>query len=181
MDILVIGGSQGARILSDIVPAAIAALPEPVKRNINVAHQARAEDIDRVVAAYNAGGHRVRTWVASYGDPRTGDIDPIDWVESIPFSETRNYVQRVIENVQVYRARMSQTGSAPLTLQSDMVGGQFRRDLPALPADFVAAMREAEALEALQAGEDGGEDGGAGDGEGEAADDGGATRGPSGR
>ncbi|MCH8467879.1 MAG: UDP-N-acetylglucosamine--N-acetylmuramyl-(pentapeptide) pyrophosphoryl-undecaprenol N-acetylglucosamine transferase [Roseinatronobacter sp.] len=56
MDILVIGGSQGARILSDIVPAAIAALPEPVKRNINVAHQARAEDIDRVVAAYNAGG-----------------------------------------------------------------------------------------------------------------------------
>ncbi|MCC5997207.1 MAG: lytic transglycosylase domain-containing protein [Oceanicaulis sp.] len=102
------------------------------------------------LAAYNAGGHRVRTWVANYGDPRTGDIDPIDWVESIPFSETRNYVQRVIENVQVYRARMSQTGSAPLTLQSDMVGGQFRRDLPALPPDFIAALREAETM----AGED---------------------------
>lgn len=130
------------------------------------------------LAAYNAGGHRVRTWVTNYGDPRTGEIDPIDWVESIPFSETRNYVQRVIENVQVYRARLSGTGSAPLTMQNDMVGGQFRRDLPALPADFVAAMREAEAMDALQSGEDGGN---TGDGEGDAADNDGATRGPSGR
>ena len=56
-------------------------------------------------AAYNAGPHRSRTWIKAYGDPRTGDIDPIDWVESIPFSETRNYVQRVMENMQVYRAR----------------------------------------------------------------------------
>lgn len=103
------------------------------------------------LAAYNAGGHRVRTWVANYGDPRTGEIDPIDWVESIPFSETRNYVQRVIENVQVYRARMSSDRSAPLTLQSDMVGGQFRRDLPALPPDFIAALREAEAMAAEEA------------------------------
>lgn len=125
------------------------------------------------LAAYNAGGHRVRTWVANYGDPRTGEIDPIDWVESLPFYETRNYVQRVIENVQVYRARMSETGSAPLTLQTDMVGGQFRRDLPALPPDFVAAMREAEALEALEAGET---EAGAG---GDAYD--GASEDPSGR
>jgi UDP-N-acetylglucosamine--N-acetylmuramyl-(pentapeptide) pyrophosphoryl-undecaprenol N-acetylglucosamine transferase len=56
MDILVIGGSQGARILSDVVPEAIGALPEEVKRNITVAHQARTEDIERVIAAYNAGG-----------------------------------------------------------------------------------------------------------------------------
>lgn len=98
------------------------------------------------LAAYNAGGHRVRRWVESYGDPRTGDIDPIDWVESIPFSETRNYVQRVIENVQVYRARLSETRAAPLAIETDMVGGQFRRDLPALPADFVNALREAEAM-----------------------------------
>ena len=125
------------------------------------------------LAAYNAGGHRVRTWVANYGDPRTGEIDPIDWVESLPFYETRNYVQRVIENVQVYRARMSETGSAPLTLQTDMVGGQFRRDLPALPPDFVAAMREAEALEALEAGE--AEAGAGAEGEGGASGD------PSGR
>lgn len=56
MDLLVIGGSQGARVLSDIVPEAIAALPEDVKRNLTVAHQAREEDIARVVATYEAGG-----------------------------------------------------------------------------------------------------------------------------
>ncbi|ATX66668.1 UDP-N-acetylglucosamine--N-acetylmuramyl-(pentapeptide) pyrophosphoryl-undecaprenol N-acetylglucosamine transferase [Roseinatronobacter bogoriensis] len=56
MDVLVIGGSQGARILSDVVPQAISALPEAIKRNLGVAHQAREEDIERVVAAYEAGG-----------------------------------------------------------------------------------------------------------------------------
>ena len=62
-------------------------------------------------AAYNAGPHRSKTWIKVYGDPRTGDIDPIDWVESIPFSETRNYVQRVMENMQVYRARRNDNQS----------------------------------------------------------------------
>ena len=56
MDLLVIGGSQGARILSDVVPAAIADLPEGLRRNLSVAHQAREEDIERVLAAYEAGG-----------------------------------------------------------------------------------------------------------------------------
>ncbi len=56
MSLVVIGGSQGARILSDVVPAAIAALPEALKRNLRVAHQARAEDADRVIAAYEAAG-----------------------------------------------------------------------------------------------------------------------------
>lgn len=58
-------------------------------------------------AAYNAGPHRVSRWVKAYGDPRTGEIDPLDWLESLPFSETRNYVQRVMENMQVYRARLN--------------------------------------------------------------------------
>ncbi|MEM8637085.1 MAG: lytic transglycosylase domain-containing protein, partial [Pseudomonadota bacterium] len=58
-------------------------------------------------AAYNAGPRRPRQWIIDYGDPRRGEIDPIDWVELIPFSETRNYVQRVLENVQVYRHRIS--------------------------------------------------------------------------
>ncbi|MBK8197091.1 MAG: transglycosylase SLT domain-containing protein [Acidobacteria bacterium] len=58
-------------------------------------------------AAYNAGPSRPGQWVRDYGDPRTGQIDPIDWVEFIPFSETRNYVQRVMENIQVYRHRIS--------------------------------------------------------------------------
>jgi UDP-N-acetylglucosamine--N-acetylmuramyl-(pentapeptide) pyrophosphoryl-undecaprenol N-acetylglucosamine transferase len=56
MDLLVIGGSQGARILSDVVPAAIAALPETLRQHLRVAHQARAEDLERVVQAYDAAG-----------------------------------------------------------------------------------------------------------------------------
>ncbi len=59
------------------------------------------------VAAYNAGSTNVKRWIETYGDPRDGHIDPIDWIEEIPFSETRNYVQRVLENTEVYRARLS--------------------------------------------------------------------------
>jgi UDP-N-acetylglucosamine--N-acetylmuramyl-(pentapeptide) pyrophosphoryl-undecaprenol N-acetylglucosamine transferase len=56
MSLVVIGGSQGARILSDVVPAAVAALPDSLRANLRVAHQARAEDLDRVIAAYDAAG-----------------------------------------------------------------------------------------------------------------------------
>ncbi|MEZ5927738.1 MAG: lytic transglycosylase domain-containing protein [Parvularculaceae bacterium] len=59
-------------------------------------------------AAYNAGPMRVEEWVGRYGDPRSDDVDPIDWVEQIPFAETRNYVQRVLENTQVYRSRLTE-------------------------------------------------------------------------
>lgn len=55
------------------------------------------------LAAYNAGAHRVRTWLRQFGDPRRPDVEIIDWVESIPFNETRNYVQRVLEATAVYR------------------------------------------------------------------------------
>ena len=54
------------------------------------------------VAAYNAGGGNVNKWLAANGDPRQGQIDMIDWIEAIPFSETRGYVQRVLENAVVY-------------------------------------------------------------------------------
>ena len=57
-------------------------------------------------AGYNAGRGRVREWVAKHGDPRDPKIDAVDWVERIPLAETRNYVQRVMENLQVYGARM---------------------------------------------------------------------------
>jgi soluble lytic murein transglycosylase len=56
-------------------------------------------------AGYNAGRGRVQQWVAQHGDPRDPKIDAVDWVERIPIAETRNYVQRVMENLQVYRAR----------------------------------------------------------------------------
>jgi soluble lytic murein transglycosylase len=59
-------------------------------------------------ASYNAGGGNVKKWIDAYGDPRKADVDPVDWVERIPFSETRNYVQRVMENLQVYRHRLQE-------------------------------------------------------------------------
>ncbi|MBW7968732.1 lytic transglycosylase domain-containing protein [Bradyrhizobium sp. BR 10289] len=61
-------------------------------------------------AGYNAGRGRVREWVQAHGDPRDPKVDPVDWVERIPLSETRNYVQRVMENVLVYRARFEGSG-----------------------------------------------------------------------
>ncbi|MDQ2879487.1 MAG: lytic transglycosylase domain-containing protein, partial [Pseudomonadota bacterium] len=54
------------------------------------------------IAAYNAGGGNVNKWLAANGDPRSGTVDWIDWIEAIPFQETRNYVQRVLENAVVY-------------------------------------------------------------------------------
>ncbi len=64
--------------------------------------------------AYNAGPRRARDWITAYGDPRDPAIDPIDWVERIPFSETRNYVQRVMENLDVYARLIDQADSATL-------------------------------------------------------------------
>jgi soluble lytic murein transglycosylase len=63
-------------------------------------------------------------WIDRFGDPRDPNVDPIDWVERIPIMETRNYVQRVMENLQVYRARFLQ--NAPLTIDTD-VRGQMRK------------------------------------------------------
>lgn len=71
------------------------------------------------VAAYNAGAGNVNKWLRTNGDPRTGSVDWIDWIEKIPLSETRNYVQRVLENAVVYEAmnpeKASYRGANPLT------------------------------------------------------------------
>lgn len=71
------------------------------------------------LAAYNAGPSRVKRWVQEYGHPRDAEVNTIDWVELIPFEETRNYVQRVLENLQVYRAQLGATELA-MTLENDL-------------------------------------------------------------
>lgn len=68
-------------------------------------------------AGYNAGRGRVQQWVAQHGDPRDPKVDAVDWVERIPFSETRNYVQRVMENLQVYHARF---GASTATVEPNL-------------------------------------------------------------
>ena len=117
--------SAGARGLMQLMPATA----QLVARRLNIRHQLGMLPADQqhnmrlgaaylqqmqeryggsfamAAAAYNAGPGRVDEWIGTYGDPRTGGIDGLDWIELIPFTETRNYVQRVIENVLVYRAR----------------------------------------------------------------------------
>jgi len=72
-------------------------------------------------AGYNAGRGRVRQWIAAYGDPRDPKVDPVDWAERIPIAETRNYVQRIMENLQVYRARFG--GGSRLMIEADIRRG----------------------------------------------------------
>ncbi|MEQ8194207.1 MAG: lytic transglycosylase domain-containing protein [Rhodospirillales bacterium] len=72
------------------------------------------------VAAYNAGPSRVKRWIKENGDPRAKDVDVIDWIEMIPFNETRNYVQRVMENLQIYRHRLAKT-PVQVELEKDLV------------------------------------------------------------
>ena len=77
-------------------------------------------------AGYNAGRGRVEQWMALHGDPRDPKVDAVDWVERIPFSETRNYVQRVMENMQVYRKRFGDTAATiePNLHRAAMIGGR---------------------------------------------------------
>ena len=81
------------------------------------------------LAAYNAGPNRVIRWLRQNGDPRKGAVDPIDWVEGISISETRNYVQRVMENLQIYRRRLNGK-TAKLTLLQDLKRPSKSGDLP---------------------------------------------------
>lgn len=83
--------------------------------------------------AYNAGPARPPQWVARCGDPRGATVDPIDFIECAPFTETRNYMMRVMENMSIYKARLN-GGSAPLTLSSDL-----RRGAPAGPQPYVSS------------------------------------------
>jgi soluble lytic murein transglycosylase len=72
-------------------------------------------------AGYNAGPRRAQEWVKRYGDPRGKDIDTVvDWIERIPFAETRSYVQRVMENYQVYKMQLS----GQFNIATDLVNGR---------------------------------------------------------
>ncbi|TAJ89037.1 MAG: lytic transglycosylase domain-containing protein [Reyranella sp.] len=82
--------------------------------NVQLGSQYLAEMLQRfggsyelALAAYNAGPNRVARWIEAGGDPRTARIDMVDWIEMIPFRETRNYVQRIMEGVTVYRSRLN--------------------------------------------------------------------------
>ena len=99
------------------------------------------------LVSYNAGPRRSREWIAEYGDFRTGQIDPIDWVESIPFQETRQYVQKVLQNLHVYRSRLAPKTVRPMT--ADLARGMRTDDIN------VASTSKAEEPAAETAAEDG--------------------------
>jgi soluble lytic murein transglycosylase len=121
--------SAGARGLMQLIPSTAqitakkerlrynrsALLDDPVYNMIigsaHLSHLFEKYDDSRIMTyvAYNAGANRVDQWIERYGDPRSEGVDPVDWIEQIPFAETRNYVQRVLENTQVYRSRLANT------------------------------------------------------------------------
>ena len=73
-------------------------------------------------AAYNAGPHRADRWIKEHGDPRRANVNTEQWIEKIQFRETRNYVQRVLESMQVYRARINGDATA-MRLKADLEKG----------------------------------------------------------
>jgi soluble lytic murein transglycosylase len=66
------------------------------------------------IAGYNAGPGRAREWIKEFGDPRDAKVDAIDWIHRIPFEETREYVQKVLSNIQIYRARLGEANAVRL-------------------------------------------------------------------
>lgn len=75
-----------------------------------------------VAAGYNAGPGRPRRWIEEMGDPRVPTVDVVDWVEMIPFTETRTYVMRVAESLPVYRARLGVAGTGPVAFSDELRG-----------------------------------------------------------
>lgn len=80
------------------------------------------------IAGYNAGPGRAREWARDFGDPRDPSVDPVDWIERIPISETRDYVTKVLANIQIYRARLGIKN--PLRLQQDLVRARGDTKMP---------------------------------------------------
>lgn len=149
--------SAGARGLMQVIPASAkraagmlgvsyrpADLTANPGYNIQLGMQVLSEYLDRwdgsyilAIATYNAGPGNVQRWIDTYGDPRDPSVDPVDWIESIPFPETRNYVQRVMENLEVYRNRLGNT-DRPLSIIADLyrpgaMEADSTRPLPVIP------------------------------------------------
>ena len=74
-----------------------------------------------IASGYNAGPGRPRRWITEFGDPRSPDVDVVDWVETIPFTETRTYVMRVVEGVVIYRAKLNGT-VGPVRITEELKG-----------------------------------------------------------
>ncbi len=90
----------------------------------------------QIAAAYNAGPSRPKRWMQVMGDPRNGDIDVIDWIERVPFTETRNYIMRVTETMPAYRARLTgETG--PVQFRALLNGVYIPPPPPLAPATAV--------------------------------------------
>ena len=97
------------------------------KHNVEIGSAYLADLVNRfggsyvlAIAAYNAGPGRVNGWLKDFGDPRADGTDVIDWIETMPIYETRNYVQRVLENVHLYRNRL---GAPPSRMTKDLGRG----------------------------------------------------------
>lgn len=87
-----------------------------------------------MAVGYNAGPGRARQWIEQLGDPRDSDIDVIDWIEHIPYRETRNYVMRVAESMPVYRARLD-TNPLPLPFSQELTRATIKSDWPGPVSD----------------------------------------------
>ena len=74
-----------------------------------------------IASGYNAGPGRPRRWIGEFGDPRRADVDVVDWVETIPFAETRTYVMRVAEGVVIYRAKLKGV-AGPVRVTAELTG-----------------------------------------------------------
>lgn len=157
--------SAGARGMMQLIPST--ALATARKERISYRQSALLDDpaynmtlgsahlshlIDRyqgswimTFAAYNAGVNRVSQWVEDYGDPRSAAVDPLDWIEQIPFEETRNYVQRVLENSQIYRSRLNSTAIAGALSGDIERGGAARRIATIAPAGTAGSLPEMQA------------------------------------
>ncbi len=123
-DLGILGGHKTGRLISDWQYNAklganyLATLAEDFNGNVVM-----------MAAGYNAGPRRPISWMERYGDPRAGEIDVIDWIETIPFKETRNYVMRVAESLPVYRARLGQP-PLPVPFSQELTGSTLASFAP---------------------------------------------------